>query len=49
VESESYKVLFLIQAIAAHFRISPIYIEFPDLCGLGYRTIQAKRGLGNFW
>lgn len=43
VESESYKILFLIQAIAAHFTQSPIYIEFPDLCGLGYRTIQAKR------
>lgn len=43
VESESYKILFLIQAIAAHFKQSPIYVEFPDLCGLGYRTIQAKR------
>ncbi|MEG4854948.1 glycosyltransferase family 4 protein [Microcoleus sp. B5-D4] len=43
VESESYKILFFIQAIAAHFNKSPIYVEFPDLCGLGYRTIQAKR------
>ncbi|MEG4595018.1 glycosyltransferase family 4 protein [Microcoleus sp. F8_C2] len=43
VESESYKILFFIQAIAAHFTKSPIYVEFPDLCGLGYRTIQAKR------
>ena len=43
VESESYRVLFFIQAIAAHFNQSSIYIEFPDLCGLGYRTIQAKR------
>ncbi|MEG3918030.1 glycosyltransferase family 4 protein [Microcoleus sp. T3_A4] len=43
VELESYKILFLIQAIAAHFNKSPIYVEFPDLCGLGYRTIQAKR------
>ncbi|MEJ6485422.1 glycosyltransferase family 4 protein [Nostoc punctiforme UO1] len=43
VESESYKILFFIQAIAAHFTQSPIYVEFPDLCGLGYRTIQAKR------
>lgn len=43
VESESYKVLFLIQAIASHFPDSYIYIEFPDLCGFGYRTIQAKR------
>lgn len=43
VESESYKILFFIQAIATHFSRSPIYIEFPDLCGLGYRTIQAKR------
>ncbi|MCT7979859.1 glycosyltransferase family 4 protein [Laspinema olomoucense] len=43
VESESYRILFFVQAIAAHFRQSPIYVEFPDLCGLGYRTIQAKR------
>jgi glycosyltransferase involved in cell wall biosynthesis len=43
VESESYKILFFIQAIATHFSQSPIYVEFPDLCGLGYRTIQAKR------
>jgi glycosyltransferase involved in cell wall biosynthesis len=43
VESESYKILFFIQAIAAHFTKSPMYVEFPELCGLGYRTIQAKR------
>jgi glycosyltransferase involved in cell wall biosynthesis len=43
VESESYRILFFVQAIAAHFSQSPIYVEFPDLCGLGYRTIQAKR------
>ncbi len=43
IESESYKILFLIQAIAAHFTKSIIYIEFPDLSGLGYCTIQAKR------
>lgn len=43
VESESYKILFFIQAIAAHLTKSLMYVEFPDLCGLGYRTIQAKR------
>ncbi|QIZ73475.1 glycosyltransferase family 4 protein [Oxynema aestuarii AP17] len=43
VESESYRILFFVQAIAHHFSQSPIYVEFPDLCGLGYRTIQAKR------
>ncbi|MDJ1170565.1 glycosyltransferase family 4 protein [Roseofilum sp. BLCC_M154] len=43
VESESYKILFFVQALAASCPEVLLYIEFPDLCGLGYRTIQAKR------
>ena len=40
---ENYGALFFAQAIATQFKDAYIYIEFPEMLGLGYRTIQAKR------
>ena len=40
---ENYSALFFTQAIAAQFKDAYVYIEFPEMLGLGYRTIQAKR------
>ena len=40
---QSFCVLFFIQAVASQFKQSSIYIEFPEMLGLGYRTIQAKQ------
>ena len=42
-EYQSVCSLFYIQAIAATFPESKIYIEFPDVNGFGYHTIQAKK------
>ena len=35
--------LFFAQAITDCFRDTPVYIEFPEMMGTGYRTIQARR------
>ncbi|MHC5861759.1 glycosyltransferase [Nostoc sp.] len=43
VDYESYCALFFAQAIATTFPNTYIYIEFPEMLGLGYRTVQAKR------
>ena len=43
LERESFSSLFFTQAVISAFGDIPIYVEFPDMCGLGYRTIQAKR------
>jgi len=43
VEYENYCALFFAQAIATTFPDAYIYIEFPEMLGLGYRTVQAKR------
>lgn len=43
VDRESYCALFFAQAIAAAFPEAYLYIEFPEMLGLGYRTVQAKR------
>ena len=43
VESDSYRALLFAQALSDRYPQAQLYIEFPDLCGLGYRTIQAKR------
>ncbi|MEH2236067.1 glycosyltransferase [Nostoc sp.] len=43
VDYENYCALFFAQAIAATFPNAYIYIEFPEMLGLGYRTVQAKR------
>jgi hypothetical protein len=40
---QSICCLFFIQALAASFPETSIYIEFPDVNGFGYHTIQAKR------
>lgn len=45
VESDSYRSLLFIQALLDRYPdlAPPLYVEFPDLCGLGYRSIQAKK------
>ncbi|HIK18853.1 MAG TPA: glycosyltransferase family 4 protein [Leptolyngbyaceae cyanobacterium M33_DOE_097] len=43
VDRENYCALFFAQAIAATFPDAYLYIEFPEMLGLGYRTVQAKR------
>lgn len=43
VDYENYCALFFAQAIATTFPNTFIYIEFPEMLGLGYRTVQAKR------
>lgn len=40
---QSVSSLFFAQAIAHTFKNSKIYIEFPDVNGFGYDTIQAKK------
>ncbi|WP_293356309.1 glycosyltransferase [Microcoleus sp. CAWBG51] len=48
-DSESFCCLFFTQAIVATFPEAVVYVEFPAIWGLGYRTIQAKKSgvLGN--
>jgi len=43
VDYENYCALFFAQATATTFSNAYIYIEFPEMLGLGYRTVQAKR------
>jgi len=43
IDRENYCALFFAQAIAAAFPDAYLYIEFPEMLGLGYRTVQAKR------
>jgi glycosyltransferase involved in cell wall biosynthesis len=43
IDYENYCALFFAQAIATTFPDAYIYIEFPEMMGLGYRTVQAKR------
>lgn len=43
VESDSYRSLLFTQALHDCYPQAQIYVEFPDLCGLGYRTIQAQK------
>jgi hypothetical protein len=40
---QSIASFFYVQAIAAAFPQSKIYIEFPDVNGFGYHSIQAKK------
>ncbi|AFY35399.1 glycosyltransferase [Calothrix sp. PCC 7507] len=43
VDYENYCALFFVTAIATTFPNTYIYIEFPEMLGLGYRTVQAKQ------
>ncbi|MDB9315605.1 glycosyltransferase family 4 protein [Spirulina sp. CS-785/01] len=43
VDRQNYWALFFIQSIAATFPNAYLYIEFPEMLGLGYRTLQAKQ------
>lgn len=49
LDYQSFCCLFFTQAVVSSFKNSVIYVEFPEMCGLGYRTIQAKQSasLGN--
>jgi SAM-dependent methyltransferase len=42
-DGQSYCCLLFTQAIANCFKNSKIYVEFHEMCGIGYYTIQAKR------
>ncbi len=42
LDYQSFCCLFFTQAVANHFKDSLIYVEFPEMCGLGFRTIQGK-------
>jgi Methyltransferase domain len=39
----SISSLFFVQALTKYFQDSKIYVEFHELCGIGYQTMQAKR------
>jgi glycosyltransferase involved in cell wall biosynthesis len=43
VEASSYRSLLFVQALSDRYPTAQIYIEFPDLCGVGLQTIRAKR------
>ncbi len=43
IEYQNYCTLFFVQAFTQLFSNAYIYIEFPEMLGLGYRTIQAKQ------
>ena len=45
----SFSCLFFLQAIENHFRNSKIYVEFHEMSGFGYRSLEAKQSkiLGN--
>ncbi len=40
---QSFCCLFFTQAVVASFPDAVVYVEFPDIWGFGYRTIQAKQ------
>ncbi|MEB3308988.1 MAG: methyltransferase domain-containing protein [Snowella sp.] len=40
---QSVCCLFFIQAILTQFKNSQVYVEFHEMSGIGYRTIQAKQ------
>lgn len=40
---QSFCIFFFIQALSALYPVAPIYAEFAEMCGYGYRTIQAKQ------
>jgi O-antigen biosynthesis protein len=43
IDHQSYSCFLFIQAIARHFSTAQIYVEFHEMNGIGYHTIQAKR------
>ncbi len=43
VDSLSLRSWFFVEAIVRHFLLSKIYVEFHEMLGIGYRTIQAKQ------
>jgi len=49
LDYQSYACFLFTQAIAHHFSTAQIYVEFHEMNGIGYHTVQAKRSqlLGN--
>ena len=43
IDAQSFHCFLLIQAIAQSFNKAQIYVEFHEMSGIGYHTIQAKR------
>lgn len=43
VDSLGYRSLFFIQAILNHFPSSKVYVEFHEMLGVAYYTVQAKQ------
>ncbi|MBE9034143.1 glycosyltransferase family 2 protein [aff. Roholtiella sp. LEGE 12411] len=43
IDYTSYCCLFFTQAVTATFKNSLVYVEFHEYCGIGYRSVQAKR------
>jgi O-antigen biosynthesis protein len=44
VDHQSFSCLLFTQAISTLFPNLPIYVEFHEMTGIGYHTIQAKQG-----
>ncbi|MDY6782548.1 MAG: glycosyltransferase [Cyanobacteriota bacterium] len=42
-DRESFGCLFFLEAIAQHCADAVIYAEFPEIWGMGYRTLQAQQ------
>ena len=40
---QSVASLLFVQAVRACFEHRPLYVEFPDIMGMGYHTIHARR------
>jgi len=43
LDFQSYACFLFTQAVAHHFSTAQIYVEFHEMNGIGYHTIQAKR------
>jgi O-antigen biosynthesis protein len=42
-DEESFRCAFFMQALCHHCPDAVVYVEFPEIWGFGYRTIQMKR------
>ncbi|UFP93068.1 glycosyltransferase [Gloeobacter morelensis] len=42
-DQQGFGCLLLLQALIAHFQGAVVYVEFPEMLGFGFYTVQAKR------
>ncbi|WP_164929500.1 glycosyltransferase [Gloeobacter violaceus] len=42
-DRQGFGCLLLLQAVIAHFQGAVVYVEFPEMLGFGFYTVQAKR------